>query len=181
MSARTTVIGEYPTIGGERLGDSYQRQVVISGKEAFVVWHGYAKIAEKTEEEDFAQAANALDVDRLAEELRATYSRFGWGRIEIRTSNIHKNELTVIMRDSPMVRGVKSEGPVCWHVRASIEVIVSNILAVQATAIEVACETVNRNYCEFKVSWELPEMAIGETQGRRGLRGFFTTANMLIR
>jgi predicted hydrocarbon binding protein len=181
MSAKTIVVLQDQTVTRDDLRYPYEREVVISGKEAFVVWHGAAEIAGKAGGQKLAEAVDTLDVDRLAEELRETYSRFGWGSIEVRTSNIHKNQLTMIMRDSPMVEGVKSKGPVCWHVRASIEVIVSNILAVEATAFEVACETVNRNYCEFKVTWELPRSSIVESQGRRGLRGFFTTANTLIR
>jgi predicted hydrocarbon binding protein len=181
MSAKTIVLLEDQTVAPDCLRYPYEREVVISGKEAFVVWHGVAEIAGKAGGEKLAEAVETLDVDRLAEELRETYSRFGWGRIEVRTHNVHKNELTMIMRDSPLVGGVKSKGPVCWHVRASIEVIVSNILAVQATAFEVACETANRKYCEFRVSWELPQPSIVESQGRRGLRGFFTTANTLIR
>jgi len=181
MSAKTIVLVKEQANPREELSYPYEREVVISGKEAFVVWHGVSEIAGKARGEKLAEAADTLDVDRLAEELRETYSRFGWGTIEVRTHNVHKNELTMIMRDSPTVEGVKSKGPVCWHVRASIEVIVSNILAVQATAFEVACETANRKYCEFKVTWKVPQPSFIESPGRRGLRGFFTTANMLIR
>jgi predicted hydrocarbon binding protein len=181
MSAKTIVLVKEQANPREELSYPYEREVVISGKEAFVVWHGAAKVAGQDFEETLEETVETLDVDRLAEELRETYSRFGWGRIEVRTHNVHKNEVTMIMRDSPLVGGAKSKGPVCWHVRASIEVIVSNILAVQATAFEVACETANRKYCEFKVSWVLPQPSIIESPGRRGLRGFFTTANTLIR
>jgi predicted hydrocarbon binding protein len=181
MSAKTIVLLQDQTAASEGRCYPYEREVVISGKEAFVVWRGAFENAGMVAEEKLGEKSDTLDVDRLAEELRETYSRFGWGSIEVRTHNIHKNELTMIMRDSPMVKGAKSKGPVCWHVRASIEVIVSNILAVQASAFEVACETVNRSYCEFKVSWELPQPPIIESPGRRGLRGFFTTANTLIR
>ena len=167
MCAKTIVLVEEPTVPLDGPFYSHEREVVISGKEAFVAWHGATKLAEKT-----AEVADVLDVGRLAEELRETYSRFGWGIIEVRTSNIDENELTMIMRDSPLARGVKSNGPVCWHVRASIEVIVSNILAVKATAFEVACETVNSSYCEFRVSWEVPRSSIVEGQGPLGLEAF---------
>jgi predicted hydrocarbon binding protein len=181
MSAKTLVLAKEQPDPGEELDHPYESEVMISGNEAFVVWQRPSEMAGKSGEESPAETAGISDFDRLTQDLRETYSRFGWGRIEVSTSNIHKNELTMKMRDSPMVEGIKGNGPACWHVRASIEVIVSNILAVQATAFEVACETANHRYCEFKVTWELPQTTIVESPGRGGLRKFFTTANTLIR
>jgi len=180
MSAKTSVVDQYPATAGEGFGNDHEREVAIAGKEALVVWHGAATIVRESGDEKLAEVALALDADRLAEELRETYGRFGWGTIEVCNLDVQGNELTVVMRDSPIFGGASNGGPVCWHVRASIEVIVSAILAVKATAFEVACEAVNRDYCEFRVSWDLPQPSSEETRGR-GARGVFTTANTLIR
>src|SRR5712664_3685569 len=73
---------------GEVLGNTHEREVMILGKEAYVVWHGSCKVVDKTGEEGVTERASALDVDRLGEELRETYSRFGWGGIEVRNLDI---------------------------------------------------------------------------------------------
>jgi predicted hydrocarbon binding protein len=170
---QTSQLTEYPSVFGEGSGDSYERIVTIAGGQAFVSWHATNDEGGRQEKETLQEETNAFDVDRLSEELRETYTRFGWGRIEVRTPDIHKNELTVVMRDSPGVKCLSEKGPACWHVRASIEVIVSNVLGVQAEAFEVACEATNRRFCEFKVRWTLPNIVSQEPRGPRGLARLF--------
>jgi hypothetical protein len=156
MSSRTTVVGQQPAFEGGPPGDEYRRTVTVSSREAFVIWHGSAKINGRTGQEESASSDRRLEVDRLAEELCKIYGRLGWGSIEVCNLDIKENALTIVMRPSAGGRLESHRGFDCWHVRASIEVIVSAILAVKASAFEVACEAINRDYCGFKVTWEAP-------------------------
>jgi hypothetical protein len=154
MSFTTTVVGAYPTFAGAEPVGTYERKVTISAKEAYVVWHGSANTEGVIAPEEASKEGLGSDAERLAVGLRETYGRFGWGSIEVCNLGAHKNELTIVMRHLPTPGPSSENGSECWHVRASIEVIVSAILAVKGTAFEVACKAVYRDHCEFKVSWE---------------------------
>jgi hypothetical protein len=156
MSTRTTVVGQHPTPDGGPPGDRYQRKVAVFSREAFVIWHSTAKVNGRTAQEESESSGRRFEVDRLAEELCKIYGRLGWGSIEVCNLDINENELTIVMRPPAGARLDSHKGSEWWYVRASIEVIVSAILAVKASAFEVACEAINRDYCTFKVTWEAP-------------------------
>jgi predicted hydrocarbon binding protein len=149
---------DWVLISGEALRSVYQGEVTMLDTGAFVIWYNAGKAVGRTEGQKFAGMANSMGIDELAQELSKTYSQLGWGRIEIQEIDILKNEVTIIMRNSPMVRGVSDKQPRCWYVRGFMEGIVSALLGVEATAFERSCEAVNRDHCEFKVSWKLPPM-----------------------
>ncbi len=155
---------DWVMISGEALRRVYEHEVTILGTGAFVIWYNAGKAVGKTEGAKFAGLVNTLGIDQLAQELSRTYAQLGWGRIEIRDIDIMRNEITIILRNSPMVRGVSDKEPRCWYVRGFMEGIVSVILGVEATAFELACEAVNRDRCEFKVSWKLPTSPPDETK-----------------
>jgi predicted hydrocarbon binding protein len=161
--------GDWVMISGEALRRVYENEVTILGTGAFVIWYNAGKAVGKTEGEKFAALVNTMGIDQLAQELGKTYAQLGWGRIEIRDIDLLRNEVTIIMRNSPMVRGIADKEPRCWYVRGFMEGIVSVILGVDATAFEVACEAVNRDHCEFRVSWKMPA-ELADTAQSRALR-----------
>jgi predicted hydrocarbon binding protein len=111
----------------------------------------------KTEGRKFADLINDLGIHHLARELSQSYSKLGWGTIQVGDVDILRNEVKIVMRNSPMVRGVRDKDSRCWYVRGFMEGMVSSILGVEATAFELSCEAVNGDHCEFKVTWKPAE------------------------
>lgn len=153
---RATTGEDWVLISGEALRRVYENEAKILGTGAFVIWYNAGKAVGATEGTKFAGLVESVGIDRLAEELRKTYSQLGWGKIEIGDIDLIGNEVTIKMQNSPMVRGVSDKEPRCWYVRGFMEGIITAILGVEATAFELVCEAVNHDHCEFKATWKLP-------------------------
>ena len=147
---------DWVLISGEALRRVYESEVSILGTGAFVIWYNAGKTVGRTEGSKFAELISEVGVDQLANELSKTYSKLGWGQIQVGNVDLINSEIKIVMRNSPMVRGIADKEPRCWYVRGFMEGMVSTILGVEANAFEVACEAVNRHHCEFKVNWKMP-------------------------
>jgi predicted hydrocarbon binding protein len=147
---------DWVLISGEALRRVYEAEVAILGTGAFVIWYNAGKYVGKIEGKKFAKLIEELGIDQLAKELSASYAKLGWGTIEVGEVDLLRNELTITMRNSPMVRGVSDKESRCWYVRGFMEGLVSSVLGVEATAFELTCEAVNGNHCEFKTTWKPP-------------------------
>ncbi len=149
---------DWVLISGEALRRVYESEVSVLGTGAFVIWYNAGKTVGKTEGKKFANLADEVGIDQLAAQLAHTYNKLGWGAIKIEEIDLLHNEARISMHNSPMVRNTVDEEPRCWYVRGYIEGMVSTLLAVEATAYELACEAVNGVKCELKVTWKPPEM-----------------------
>lgn len=122
---------------------------------AYVLWYNAGKTVGTTEGKKFSELIDEIGIDQLAKELGNSYSKLGWGLIEVGEINLLKSEVRIVMRNSPMVRGVSAKEPRCWYVRGFMEGMISSILGAEATAFELSCEAVNGDHCEFVVNWKL--------------------------
>jgi predicted hydrocarbon binding protein len=148
---------DWVLISGEALRKIYEMEAAVLQSGAFVIWYNAGKTVGTTEGRKFAELINDIGIDQLAKELSKSYSKLGWGFIKVGEIDLLKNEVGIIMRNSPMVRGVSAKEPRCWYVRGFMEGMISSILGAEATAFELACEAVNGDHCEFKVAWKLAE------------------------
>lgn len=154
---RTSKGEDWVMISGEALRRVYQNEVFLLGTGAYVMWYNAGKAVGKTEGVKFAALVEEMGVHELAKELSESYAYLGWGRIEVGNIDLFKNEVTIKMWNSPMVRGVLDKEPRCWYVRGFMEGLVSTILGVETTASEVRCQAVEGDRCEFRVTWKLPQ------------------------
>lgn len=152
---RTVSGDDWVLISGEALRRVYESEVSLLGTGAFVIWYNAGKTVGKNEGAKFADLIAEVGIDQLASELSKTYQKLGWGTIQVKDIDLGANEVKIVMRNSPMVRGVTDNQSRCWYVRGFMEGIVSAILGVAATAYEMTCEAVNGDHCEFKVTWKL--------------------------
>jgi predicted hydrocarbon binding protein len=152
---RTSSGEDWVLISGEALRKIYEMEAAVLKSGAFVIWYNAGKTVGTTEGKKFAGLLDDLGIDRLAEELSKSYSKLGWGFIQVGEIDLVKNEVGIVMRNSPMVRGVSATEPRCWYVRGYMEGMISSILGAEATAFELSCEAVNGDHCEFKVTWKL--------------------------
>jgi predicted hydrocarbon binding protein len=159
---RTSAGEDWVLISGEAIRRVYDNEAKMMGTGAHVIWYNAGKAVGKTEGEKFAGLIESVGVDHLADELAKTYSQLGWGMIELRDIDLLKSEVVMIMRNSPMIRGVSAKEPQCWYVRGFMEGIVSSILGVETTVFELTCEAMNHDHCEFKAVWKMPSAPDGE-------------------
>jgi predicted hydrocarbon binding protein len=145
---------DWVLFSGEAIRRVYAQEVMMLGTGAFVIWYNVGRAIGLVEGQKFAGMVETTGINDLAQNLGRTYNHLGWGVIEIGEIDLRSNEITITMRNSPMVRGVSNKEPQCWYVRGFMEGMVSSLLGVDATAFEVTCEAVNRSHCEFKVGWK---------------------------
>jgi len=150
---------DWVLISGEALRRVYEREVAMLQSGACVIWHNAGKTVGATEGRKFSELVDEVGIDKLAEELSSSYSKLGWGLIEVGEINLLKSEVRIVMRNSPMVRGVSAQEPRCWYVRGFMEGMISSILGAEAMASELSCEAVNGDHCEFVVTWKLATSA----------------------
>ena len=147
---------DWVLISGEALRRVYESEIAILGTGACVIWYNAGQAVGKTEGKKFAALIEEIGIDQLAQELSSSYSKLGWGTIQVGDIDLARNEVKIIMRNSPMVRGVLGQDSRCWYVRGFMEGIIASILGVEVTAYELTCEAVNGKHCEFKATWKLP-------------------------
>src|SRR5437870_4231276 len=129
-------------MSGEALRRIYGSEATILGSGALVIWYNAGKAIGVVDGNKFVSKVSTIGIQDLAKNLSQTYSRMGWGRIECGEFDFQRNELSLRLYNSPMVRGITSKEPTCWFVRGFVEGLASAILGTEVAAAEIACEAV---------------------------------------
>lgn len=146
---------DYVVMSAEALRRINKQEELMLGTGSSVIWYNSGKAVGKTDGEKYAGLMKTMEVQDMAEYLKETYSRYGWGFVTFGGIDMNSGQLIFTVRNSPLVRGIRGKEPRCWFVRGFVEGLVSEILGTEVTALEVACQAVNGNHCEFRLVWDL--------------------------
>ena len=144
---------DYVVISAEALRRINKQEEMMLGTGSWVIWYNSGKSVGKTDGQKYAPLMQTMDVDKVANYLRQTYARYGWGSVVFGGIDLKSGELVFTVSNSPLVRGIKSREPQCWFVRGFVEGLTSELLGSECTAMEVACQAVNGDHCEFRLRW----------------------------
>lgn len=145
---------DYVIISAEALRRINKHEEEMFGSGADVIWYNSGKEVGRTDGRRFAVLMEKMEINEFADRIKDIYSRFGWGYVEYGNVDPDSGELVFTVRNSPLVRGLTSQKPRCWFVKGFVEGLVSALLGTEVTAVETKCEAVNRDHCEFKMSWK---------------------------
>lgn len=148
---------DYVVISAEALRRINKQEELMLGTGSFVIWYNAGKAVGRTDGQKYAPLVQTMDLNKVADYLRETYSRYGWGSVQFDGVVLEKGEMSFTVRNSPLIRGIRSREPRCWFVRGFVEGLTSELIGTECTAVEIACEAVNRDHCEFKLTWEFIE------------------------
>lgn len=147
---------DYVVISAEALRRINQHEELMLGSGSFVIWYNSGRAVGKVDGERYRPLMRSMDIQEFASLLRETYSRFGWGYVEYKDVDPASGELRFTVQNSPLSRGIASKEPRCWFVRGFVEGLISALLEVEVTAVETSCQSVNGQFCTFRLSWKTP-------------------------
>jgi predicted hydrocarbon binding protein len=145
---------DYVIISAEALRRINKHEELMLGSGSFVVWYNSGKAVGKTDGEKFKRLIETMDIESFAAHLKSIYARYGWGFVQYGEVDPASGELLFTVRNSPLVRGISAKEPRCWFVRGFVEGLIGSILGAEVTAVEVACQAVNGDHCEFRLAWK---------------------------
>lgn len=145
---------DYVIISAEALRRINRQEEMMLGTGSFVIWYNAGKAVGRTDGQRYAPLMRSMEIEAFAVRVRDIYSRYGWGSIQFRDVDPKSGELVFWVKNSPLARGVRSKEPRCYFVRGFVEGMISELLGTEVVAVEVSCETVTGQHCEFRLRWE---------------------------
>ena len=145
---------DYVIISAEALRRINTHEELMFGSGSFVIWYNAGRAVGKIDGERFAPLMQTMELEKFATYLQDIYSRYGWGYVEYKALDPESGELLFTVRNSPLVRGLRSKQPRCWFVRGFVEGLISEILDLEVTAVETTCQAVNGDHCDFRLGWK---------------------------
>jgi predicted hydrocarbon binding protein len=145
---------DYVVLSAEALRRINRQEEATLGSGSHVIWYNAGKAVGKKDGQKYAHLMKTMEVQDLADYLKETYTRYGWGSVWFAGVDVASGELLFTVRNSPLARGIRSKEPRCWFVRGFVEGLTSELLGTECIAAETACQTVNGRQCEFRLSWD---------------------------
>ena len=145
---------DYVVLSAEALRNINQEEESILHSGSNVIWYNAGRAVGRSDGKKYAPLMQEMDLDRFASYLKMTYMRYGWGLIEYSITDFDSGMILFTVRDSPLVKGIRSKEPRCWFVKGFAEGLTSELLGVQTVAKEVKCQAVGADRCEFDLSWK---------------------------
>ncbi len=145
---------DYVLISAEALRRINREEEAMLGSGSFVIWYNAGKAVGRTDGRRYAELMGTMEIQAVADYLRETYTRRGWGEVKFGGIDLTSGVLLFSVRNSPLARGITAKEPRCWFVRGFVEGLTSELLGTECIAAEVACQTVNGRQCEFRLRWE---------------------------
>jgi len=145
---------DYVIMSAEALRRINRQEEMMLGSGSFVIWYNAGKAVGRADGQRYAPLMKSMEIEAFATRIRDIYSRYGWGSIQFRDVDPKSGELVFWVKNSPLARGVRSKEPKCYFVRGFVEGMVSELLGTEVVAVEVLCETVSGQHCEFRLRWD---------------------------
>ena len=145
---------DYVVISAEALRRINKQEEMTLGSGSHLIWYNAGKAVGRNDGHKYAPLMQTMEINLLADYLRETYTRYGWGSVEFHGIDLDSGQLMFTVRNSPLARGVTGTEPRCWFVRGFVEGLTSELMGTECVAVETACQTVNRSHCEFKLRWD---------------------------
>jgi predicted hydrocarbon binding protein len=145
---------DYVVISAEALRRINRQEEMMLGSGSHVIWYNAGRAVGRNDGLKYAPLMKTMGIDQVADYLKETYTRYGWGSVTFKGIEIDSGELLFTVRNSPLARGLRSTEPRCWFVRGFVEGLTSELLGTECAAYETACQTVNKTHCEYKLRWD---------------------------
>jgi predicted hydrocarbon binding protein len=146
---------DYVIIAAEALRRINKQEEMMFGTGSFLIWYNSGKAVGRTDGRGFAPLMETVEINELASRIKDIYMKRGWGEVTLGRIELATGELYFQVRNSPLVRGLTSKEPRCWFVRGFVEGLTSELLGIEVTASEIACQAVNGDHCEYRLRWDM--------------------------
>ena len=124
----------------------------LLGSGGNVIWHTAGLRSGEAEGRRLKKLTTKMASEAFLSLVTDFYTNLGWGKSTF--AHLKRGSVTIMTKNNPLVRGVKSKEPVCQFIGGfykgfCAEVFRSNHVTVE----ETACEATGADHCEFRIKW----------------------------
>ena len=124
----------------------------ILGSGGNVIWHNAGLRSGEAEGRRLKKLSTRMGSEAFLLLITDFYTNLGWGKTSF--VDLKEGSVTIVTKNNPLVRGVKSTGPVCHFISGFYKGFCAEVFkSDHVTVEETSCEATGAPRCEFRIRW----------------------------